>query len=157
MEEFVMRDLARWGLRIGAGLALASMAASCGSTDVTCADTATCSGGPGGGGGSGGIAGAGGVSKDGQAGGSGETSGGGGTAPQGDSGNCNGTESPAASACVIDSRWGVFVSPAGNDTTGSGAKDMPFKTIGKGLQAAKAATKRLYVCDNGTGYGEQVT
>src|SRR6185369_1620512 len=100
-------------------------------------ETATCGIGVGGasgsagstgvGGGVGGHAGA--PSGDANAGGSSEagSSGSGGASMDPDASVCKGTESPAVSGCVIDSKWGVFVSPTGNDTTGSGAKDLPFK------------------------------
>src|SRR5450432_1050910 len=140
----------------GSGL-VASLAVACGPTDSSCDETATCQTGSGGAsgrsgaGGTSGVTGTGGIggglSKDASAGAAGETgaSGSGGNPSDADSAVCNGTDSPAQSPCVIDSQWGVFVSPTGNDTTGSGAKEMPYKTIGKGLLAAKTASKRLYV------------
>src|SRR5258708_1527063 len=143
-----MRNLTWFAVAGGAGFLGASLIASCGSTDVTCEDLATCPGGAGGadgGSGKGGGSGAGAAGSD----------------AGGQSGDANGTcdpkKSPAESPCVIDNRYGVFVSPTGNDTTGTGKKDAPFKTIGKGLAAATDGAKRIYVCDDGAGYAEQIT
>jgi hypothetical protein len=59
---------------------------------------------------------------------------------------CDGTNKPSEDACVIDEKFGVFVAPTGNDTTGSGTRAAPYKTIGKGLAQGKADTKRVYAC-----------
>lgn len=69
---------------------------------------------------------------------------------------CNAAKHPADDVCVIDEKYGVFVSPLGSDLA-AGTRIAPLKTIAKGLQVAKAASKRLYACDNGTGYAEQLT
>jgi len=145
-------------------LLLAPSAVGCGSTTITCDDlakTCGCEGKPacpidnaGGVGGASGSSGAGG-SDGGGAGGSG-----GGTLDAGDARTermCDGSKRPSEDACVIDPLYGVFVSPKGNDSTGMGSKAAPYKTLAKGLAAAKAGGKRLYVCDDGTGYAEQVT
>jgi hypothetical protein len=69
---------------------------------------------------------------------------------------CDASRKPAEDDCVIDDKYGIFVSPVGSDTAG-GTRAAPLKTIGKGLQVAKLAGKYLYVCDNNTGYSEPVT
>jgi hypothetical protein len=71
---------------------------------------------------------------------------------------CEGLDaSPADVPCTINEAFGVFVAPTGNDGTGLGTKAAPYRTIGRGLTAAKAKNVRLYVCDNGTGYAEPMT
>jgi hypothetical protein len=75
-----------------------------------------------------------------------------------DAWKCEGFDaSPVDAPCTIDDAYGVFVAPTGNDGAGLGTKAAPYRTLGRGLQAAKAKSLRLYVCDNGTGYSEQVT
>lgn len=69
---------------------------------------------------------------------------------------CPAEASPADDACVIEEAYGVFVAPTGNDDSGDGSRSAPYATLGKGLAEAKLASKRLYVCDDGTGYAEQV-
>ncbi len=69
---------------------------------------------------------------------------------------CDGPKKPSEDGCVIDERFGVFVSPAGSDA-GSGTRGAPYKTIGKALAQAKILSKRVYVCDNGSGYAETIT
>ena len=59
---------------------------------------------------------------------------------------CDGTKTPAESACVIDNAAGVFVAPTGDDTAGQGTKSAPFKTFGKAVLVAKATSKRVYAC-----------
>lgn len=63
---------------------------------------------------------------------------------------------PADEPCVINDGRAIFVSPTGNDATGNGSRSAPYASIGKGLAVAKAASRRLYVCDNGTGFDEHV-
>jgi hypothetical protein len=71
---------------------------------------------------------------------------------------CEGVDaSPGNAPCTIHDTYGVFVAPTGNDAAGLGTKAAPYKTITRGLQVAKAKSLRLYVCDNGTGYAEQLT
>ena len=151
----------------GSGVVV-TIAVACGPTESSCEETATCgigvggasgsAGSTGGGNGVGGIGGA--LSGGANVGGSSEagSSGSGGTPNDPDAGVCKGTESPAVSGCVIDSKWGVFVSPTGNDTTGRGRQGPAVQDDRQGAPGcANAASKRLYVCDNGTGYAEQVT
>jgi hypothetical protein len=125
------------------GVALASVVvlASCGSTELTCDDTATCpkvtTGSDGGHAGNGGGAGAGG--------GDGATL---------DAG-CTSTLPPAESACVNE-EIALLVSSRGNDATATGKRGAEFKTIGAALRAAKMGPKRIYVCDDGMAYAETI-
>ena len=64
--------------------------------------------------------------------------------------------SPFDDACLIDERYGVFVSPTGNDATGNGTRAFPFQTILRGMKSAQGATSRVFVCDNGSGYAETI-
>ena len=57
---------------------------------------------------------------------------------------CDVTKSPVDEPCVVDDRYGVFVSPGGNDTTGLGTKASPYASVTKGLTAAQG--KNVYVC-----------
>lgn len=57
---------------------------------------------------------------------------------------CDVTKSPVDEPCVVDDRYGVFVSSGGNDTTGLGTKASPYKSVAKGLAAAQG--KNVYVC-----------
>jgi hypothetical protein len=66
-------------------------------------------------------------------------------------------KSPVESACLISEKYGVFVSPQGNDATGAGTRTAPYKTLGKALQTAKGNGLRVYACDDGSGYTETVT
>ena len=109
------------------------------------------SGGTAGTAGSGGAAGSGGSAGSGATGGTAGTAGSGGTGPQ-----CDPTSLPGEDACVIDDEYGVFVSPSGSDSD-PGTMAAPFATIGKGLEEAKAAGKRLYVCADGGSFDETVS
>ena len=60
--------------------------------------------------------------------------------------------SPATTPCLIDARYGVFVSPQGNDTSGAGTPAAPYKTLAYAMGNAKSSGKRVYACDDGTGY-----
>jgi hypothetical protein len=71
-----------------------------------------------------------------------------------DASSCNAASTPHDAPCVIDAAYGLFVSPSGSDSA-TGTKSAPVRTIGHGLDLAKAAGKRLYVCA-GT-YPEQLT
>jgi hypothetical protein len=66
------------------------------------------------------------------------------------------SRSPADVPCLINERYGVFVSPAGNDFSGAGTRNAPVKTIGRALQLAKGNVTRVYVCDDGAGYTDAV-
>jgi hypothetical protein len=67
------------------------------------------------------------------------------TSNDGDASACDGAKSPHDDPCVIDERYGVFVSPLGADSN-AGTKSAPLLTIGRGMDAAKASGKRVYVC-----------
>jgi hypothetical protein len=70
---------------------------------------------------------------------------------------CDKGAAPGDAACVIDHAVGGFVSPKGDDTAGLGTKAAPYKTLAKAIADAKAKTKRVYACDDGTGYPESIT
>ena len=65
--------------------------------------------------------------------------------------------SPSDNPCIVSERYGVFVSPEGSDATGAGTRSAPFRTINRGLQAAKIETMRVFVCDNGAGFIDPIT
>jgi len=69
----------------------------------------------------------------------------------------DGGRSPGDNPCLIGERYGVFVSPSGSDSTGAGTRAAPFRTLARGVQAAKVDTRRVYACDDGTGYADGVT
>jgi len=58
---------------------------------------------------------------------------------------CDPTKPPHDESCVIDDAFGIFVSPAGSDGN-PGSKSAPTQTIGHGMDLAKAAAKRVYIC-----------
>jgi hypothetical protein len=62
-----------------------------------------------------------------------------------DASACDAAKSPHDDPCVVNERFGVFVSPLGADTN-AGTKSAPLLTIGRGMDAAKASGKRVYVC-----------
>ncbi len=63
-----------------------------------------------------------------------------------DAAACDPTQAPHDAPCVVDDRYGVFVSPAGADAN-PGTRAAPLRTVGGGLDAAKAGGKlRVYVC-----------
>jgi hypothetical protein len=51
----------------------------------------------------------------------------------------------------------ILVSPKGNNATATGRRGSEYKTIGAALKAMKSGRTRVYVCDDGTGYAEQLT
>jgi hypothetical protein len=71
--------------------------------------------------------------------------------------NVDAGRSPTDNPCIVSERYGVFVSPSGSDATGAGTRSAPFRTLNRGLQAAKAETMRVFACDNGAGYTDPVT
>ena len=58
---------------------------------------------------------------------------------------CDPTKPPHDESCVIDDAFGIFVSPAGSDAN-PGSKSAPVRSIGHGMDLAKAAAKRVYIC-----------
>jgi hypothetical protein len=58
---------------------------------------------------------------------------------------CDPTKPPHDESCVIDDAFGIFVSPAGSDAN-PGSKSAPVRSIGHGMDLAKAAAKRVYMC-----------
>jgi hypothetical protein len=69
---------------------------------------------------------------------------------------CDVTKSPSVEGCLIDEQYGVFVSPVGDDSTGTGTRRAPYATIGTAIKAAAAQNLRIYACDIGVGYDEQL-
>jgi hypothetical protein len=59
-------------------------------------------------------------------------------------------------ACVISERFGVFVSPSGSDTTGTGTRSAPYATITHGISAGINLGKKVYVCADAGAYGESL-
>ena len=174
------RSLAFQLLCAGAGAVSVLAVTACWS-DATCSDNLTCDGagagaggedgaaGKGGGGaggvsGAGGKGGAGGVSGAGGVGGAGGNGGTDGGRPDGPSeggadtsGGCNGAAAPGDNACVIDEAYGVFVSAqTGDDGSGTGTRQKPYKTIATGIAKAHAASKRVYVCADAN-YAEAIS
>ncbi len=65
--------------------------------------------------------------------------------------------SDTADPCVLTETYGVFVSPAGNDTTGTGSRTAPYATVGHAMDAAKTAgLARVYACGTAGHYGENL-
>jgi hypothetical protein len=58
---------------------------------------------------------------------------------------CDPTKPPHDEACVIDDALGIFVSLAGSDAN-PGSKSAPVRSIGHGMDLAKEAAKRVYIC-----------
>jgi hypothetical protein len=69
---------------------------------------------------------------------------------------CDVTKSPSVEDCLIDEQYGVFVSPMGDDLTGNGTRAAPYATLGTATKAAVSRSLRVYACDQGSGYAEQV-
>jgi hypothetical protein len=150
-----MRRFFSFGVAGAVGAMAACVASSCGSTEITCEDTATCAkattgsdGGTAGSGGSGGGAGAAGA-----AGGDGATN----ETGRGDAdAGCTSMLPPTESLCVNDS-VALLVSSRGTDLGATGKRGAEFRTIGAALRAAaKGGPKRIYVCDDGTAYAETI-
>lgn len=108
-------------------------------------------GGMAGSGGDGGMAGSGGTA------GVGGGSGGGGGVAGDAATNCDATKVPSEDSCVVDDQYGVFVSPVGDDVGGNGTKAKPFRTLSKAVSEAGTVKKRVYACDDGSGYVEAST
>jgi hypothetical protein len=70
---------------------------------------------------------------------------------------CDPASAPSETACVIDERYAVFVSPAGSDSTGEGSRLHPYATLGKALLQAAAAHARVYACSTLGPFREAVT
>lgn len=73
-----------------------------------------------------------------------------------DEAGCDGSSSPLEAPCTIDEQFGVFVSPRANDAS-DGTRAHPYSSIAAALHRATADRKRVYVCDDGTGYAESLT
>ena len=71
-----------------------------------------------------------------------------------ESSECDGTKPPHDDPCVIDERFGVFVSPVGADGN-PGTRARPLYTLGQAMDAARASGKeRVYAC--GGTFAEQL-
>jgi hypothetical protein len=75
--------------------------------------------------------------------------------------SCNGacdpnSDTPSMSGsdpCILTTAFGVFVSPAGSDTSGNGSPTEPFQTIGHAMDiAVSGGTKRVYACGSAGPY-----
>jgi hypothetical protein len=128
-----------------AGLTAALLVSSCGSTDVTCEDLATCPRSGQDGGGDETEAGA-----DGQGGGGSDAAD---AAEVGDAG-CTSTLPPSKSLC-INGDIALLVSSRAGDG-GTGKRGSEFKTIGAAIRAAQLGPKRIYICDDGVPYTEAI-
>jgi hypothetical protein len=65
---------------------------------------------------------------------------------------CLGTASPDTAACVIGDSFGVFVSLAGDDTTGDGTEAHPLATVTQALTlTGPGKINRIYVCATANG------
>ena len=97
----------------------------------------------------------------GDGGGAGGVTGGGGTGATGGAGGdgsaCDTTKSPSEEACLVSEEFGIFVSPNGDDTSGDGTQDKPYKTLSKAVSEGGAQDKNVYACDDGGGYSETLT
>ncbi|HMJ50856.1 MAG TPA: hypothetical protein VK540_02240 [Polyangiaceae bacterium] len=71
--------------------------------------------------------------------------------------NLDAGRSPTDNPCIVNERYGIFVSPTGSDATGAGTRGAPFRTLNRGLHAAKTETMRVFVCDNGSEYADPIT
>jgi hypothetical protein len=69
---------------------------------------------------------------------------------------CDVNKSPSVESCLIHEQYGVFLSPLGNDLTGSGTRAAPYATFAKALTIATAQNLRVYACDEGTGFSERL-
>src|SRR5215471_10632735 len=69
---------------------------------------------------------------------------------------CDGSRSPSVDPCVIDDRFGVFVTPTGNDGA-AGTQAAPLRTLAAALALAHQRSVRVYVCDGGTSFAETMT
>ncbi len=83
-------------------------------------------------------------------GGSGTTGAGGSTS------GCDGELMPGEDACVVSEEFGVFVSPLGNDETGEGTRESPYKTLGLAVERATEQSKRVYACGSEGAYEERL-
>jgi hypothetical protein len=70
---------------------------------------------------------------------------------------CDPTKSPSVAACVIDEKYGVFVSPNGSDLSGDGTRTRPVATLAKGAAMAHAAAKRVFACATQGSFKESLT
>ncbi|MEI9939511.1 MAG: hypothetical protein WDO69_20010 [Pseudomonadota bacterium] len=140
-------------------LAVSGLAWSCSSKSDDCNANLNC--GPYGGGafatsgasGASGVSGTDGVSGAGATGASGSsgTSGDGGSDSAAGTGgapppSCDGTSSPDVDACVISDKYGIFVSPTGDDNTANGTQAHPFATVTAALANVTTTIKHVYVC-----------
>ena len=160
-----MRILAFSALALGFGLTAIQLSACSNSAD-DCNATATCgatggstaagTAGKAGGNNEGGTSHGGTMNTSGASNTSG-TSGSMGNGGEGGNGACSGDVSDDA-ACWTTNALGVFVSSdSGDDTNGKGTKEMPFRTITKGIAIAAAAGKNVYVCVGAADYGEKIS
>ena len=70
---------------------------------------------------------------------------------------CDLRKTPSEAPCTVDERFGVFVSPSSVDAGADGTRAHPDASLMAALRRAKVDSKRVYVCDDGTGYSEKLT
>ena len=69
-----------------------------------------------------------------------------------DTAGCDRAKPPSDMPCTIDEAYGVFVAPVAVGMANDGTRAHPFTSLSDAMRQAKAAGKRVYVCDDGTGY-----
>jgi hypothetical protein len=77
--------------------------------------------------------------------------------PDADHVECDLSKSPAIAPCSVSERYGVFVSPFASDAGANGTREAPYRNIQAAVAAASADHKRVYVCDDGTGYAGPIS
>jgi hypothetical protein len=69
---------------------------------------------------------------------------------------CDMTASPSVAACLLSEEFGVFVSPHGSDTTGTGSPQRPYATLAQAMSVVTATRRRIYACADGGAYAETI-
>jgi len=67
---------------------------------------------------------------------------------------CDTSKLPTEDVCVVNDAEGIFVSSSLGKATGDGTKASPLASLAAGIEAAKAAHKRVYACAET--YGESI-
>jgi len=66
--------------------------------------------------------------------------------------------STSGDPCILTETYGVFVSPSGSDSTGTGSRAAPYATVGHAMDQAKVAgLARVYACGTAGDYVENLT
>lgn len=72
-----------------------------------------------------------------------------------DAGFCDGTALPENEPCVIEERYGVFVSPTGS-ADGDGSRSNPLRSLNDALLLAAQTERRVYACSTSGGFEENI-